>query len=323
MKRNILITSAGNRVSLTRKFIEELKRVFHDGKVYTCDMVPELSPAGMITDRCFKVPACTSDDYLETLLTICVEYNICVIIPTIDTELAILAANKGILSKHGINVIVSDFDFVMTCLDKRKTSVFFHERKIAVPAPRDKNHPLYPMFAKPFDGSRSNNLHVIRNDEELTTEVRNDPKLIFMEYLNLDEYKEFTVDLYYGSDNYLKSIVPRERIEVRAGEVSKAITRKNFLVDYLKDKMWFVPGAVGSICIQLFYREKDNEVIGIEINPRFGGGYPLSYCAGANFPRMIIQEYLLGEMVDYSEGWRDGTLMLRYDEEVIVYAGEQ
>ena len=52
--------------------------------------------------------------------------------------------------------------------------------------------------------------------------------------------------------------------------------------------------------------------------PRFGGGYPLSYGAGANFPQNIVREYLLGETVDFSDAWRDNTLMLRYDAEIIV-----
>ena len=60
-----------------------------------------------------------------------------------------------------------------------------------------------------------------------------DPKLIFMEYVDKNEYKEFTVDMYYGQDNHIKCIVPRERIEIRAGEINKGITRKNDIVDYL------------------------------------------------------------------------------------------
>ena len=80
-----------------------------------------------------------------------------------------------------------------------------------------------------------------------------------------------------------------------------------------------IPGAIGTMCIQLFYREVDGEVLGIEINPRFGGGYPLTYYAKANYAEYIIREYLLGETIAYSEDWIDKTLMLRYDKDVIVY----
>lgn len=316
---NILITSVGKRVSLTKKVKKELRKLIGDVTVYTCDMNPSMAPAGYVSDGCFKVPRCTSKDYRETLLTLCIENDIGLIIPTIDTELAILSANKELFAKQGIHVVVSDYDFVMMCLDKRKTLEFFSQNHIEVPERRDIHHPQFPMFAKPYDGSLSANTHIIRKQNDLTDEIKNDPKLIFMEYIEEPEYKEFTVDMYYGRDNKVKSIVPRERLKVRAGEINKGVTRKNYLVGYLKEHLDYLPGVIGCICIQLFYREQDDHVVAFEINPRFGGGYPLSYCAGANFPQMMIQEYLLGKSIDYSDDWRDNTLMLRYDDEVIVY----
>lgn len=317
--KNVLITSAGKRVSLTRKFREELKAICDGGKVFTVDTNPQMAPACVLSDGCFKVPRCTSESYIQALLSICRDNNIGLIIPTIDIELAILSENKEDFERNGICVMISDYDFIMTCRDKRNTAVFFLQHDIKIPEPRDRQHPHFPMFAKPYDGSLSKGTHVILNERDFTEEVRNDSHLIFMDYIDTAEYKEFTVDMYYGRDNRVKSIVPRERIEIRAGEINKGITRKNFLVEYLKQRLCHIPGAVGSICIQLFYREDDHVAIGIEINPRFSGGYPLAYCAGANFPLMAIKEYLLGETVDYSEDWRDNTIMLRYDEEVIVY----
>lgn len=322
MKRNVLITSAGKRVSLTKKFMKELKTLYPDGKVFTTDMNPAMAPAGVVSDECFKVPRCTSEDYIDALMVLCYKNNIGLIIPTIDTELAVLSANKEHFAKQNIHVLVSDEDFIMMCRDKRNTADFFRQHDIKIPEERDKYNPRFPMFAKPYDGSLSTNLHVLCKQEDLTEEILNDPKLIFMEYVDKSEYKEFTVDMYYGKDHKVKSIVPRERLEIRAGEINKGITRKNYLIDYLKQRMDYVSGVVGCICIQLFYREGDNDVIGIEINPRFGGGYPLSFCAGANYPAMAIKEYLEGGTVEYSENWRDNTIMLRYDDEVIVYDGK-
>lgn len=83
--------------------------------------------------------------------------------------------------------------------------------------------------------------------------------------------------------------------------------------------MKYLPGVIGCICIQLFYRECDKDVVGIEINPRFGGGYPLSYYAKADFPKNIVKEYFEAQMLKYTADWLSNTLMLRYDSEVIVY----
>jgi len=82
-------------------------------------------------------------------------------------------------------------------------------------------------------------------------------------------------------------------------------------------------GIRGCICLQLFYRESDHDIKGIEINPRFGVGFPLSYYSKANFEKYIIREYLMGERIDYSDVRLDNTMMLRYDKDVIVYDADE
>lgn len=318
---NVLITSAGKRVTLVRLFQKELRRLNGQGKVLTTDMNPPLSPAVQVSDAGFRVSRVTSSSYLDELLKICIEQQVRVVIPTIDTELVLLSQNKSVFEEKGIYVAVSDYDFVRLCRDKRNTNDFFAAHDIRFPAPIDAHHaPRFPMFAKPYDGSLSKDLHVIRSESDLTSDILDNPKLIFMEYIDKVAYKEFTIDMYYGRDNKVKSIVPRERVEIRAGEINKGYVRKNYLVDYLAQRMGYLPGVTGCICVQLFYNEENQDVVGIEINPRFGGGYPMSYHAGANFPQYIIQEYFLGESISYSADWTDNLLLLRYDAEVIVRA---
>lgn len=319
MNKNILITSAGKRVTLVNLFKKELAQDYPEAKVFTTDMNPELAPAGYVSDHCFQVPRVTDPAYLQQLIRICQENEVGMIIPTIDTELLLLASNRELLQQAGVVPVVSSLDFVAACRDKRNTNALFQRLNIRVPEPRDKYHPVFPMFAKPYDGSLSKDLFVIRNEQELTPEIMEHPKLIFMEYIDKSQYKEYTVDLYYGRDNELKCIVPRERIEIRAGEINKGRTRKNYLVTYLKERMGYLPGVIGCICIQLFYRETDQDVVAIEINPRFGGGYPMSYHAGANYSRFLIQEYFKKETISYTDDWLDNTLLLRYDSEIIVY----
>ena len=318
MKRNILITSAGQRVALVREFQETLKRFFPDAKVFTTDMNPKFAPAAYVSDGCFEVPRCTSEDYIETLLTICLGNGIGLIVPTIDTELAILSANKEIFAKQGITVSVSDYEFIIMCRDKRNTGDFFEKHGIRVPKPIDKYHPTFPLFAKPYDGSLSTNLHYIKNADELTEEILNDPKLLFMEYIDKEVYKEYTIDMYYGRDHKVKCIVPRERIKIRAGEINKGLTEKEPLTQYLYDRLETIEGCIGCICIQVFLNKENNDGVGIEINPRFGGGYPQTYAAGGNYAEFLIREYYLGEELKYKDDWKDHLLMLRYDDAVYV-----
>ena len=316
---NILITSVGQRVVLTEIFKKTVVELGLDSQIFTADMNPKYAPAGYVSDRCFKVCRCLDSEYIPQIMDICRNYGIKLIVPTIDTELQILSQNKSLFHQNGIDVLVSDHSFVDICRDKRKTSDLFLQLGINVPRTIDKYHPSFPMFAKPYDGSLSTNLHVIKSAEEMTTEIMSDPKLIFMEYIDKREFAEYSVDMYYGKDHYVKEIVPRERLKIRAGEINKGITRKNHIVDFLKERMNFMDGVIGSLCIQLFYRESDNQIYGIEINPRFGGGYPLSYYAKANYPGYIIREYLLGQTLDYSDDWLSNTLMLRYDNDIILY----
>lgn len=318
MTGNILITSAGKRVVLVHAFQTELKQLLPDGQVYTTDLNPEMAPACTVSDRSFAVPRVTAPEYTDFLFQICTENNVKLIVPTIDTELLLLANNKHRFSQAGIYISVPDTEFVALCRDKRNTTVFFNKVGIRIPRMIDKLHPTFPLFAKPYDGSLSSNLHIIHNKEEMTPQILNDPKLIFMELIDKTQYKEFTVDMYYGRDHKLKTVVPRERVEIRAGEINKGYTRKNYIVDFLCRRMSYVKGVVGCICLQLFYHPQTHDIVGIEINPRFGGGYPLSYASGANFPEYMIREYLLQESLEYSDTWTDNLLMLRYDNAVFI-----
>ncbi len=318
MKRNILITSAGKRVALTRYFKEVLMKFFPEAKVFTTDMNPEMAPAGYVSDECFKVPKVTDSKYSELLLHICEENDVGMVIATIDTELLLLAELREIAAEKNIHVIVSNKPFITMCRDKRNTGEFFEKHMVRVPKEVDKYNPTFPLFAKPYDGSLSTNLHYIKKADELTQEILDDEKLLFMEYIDNKVYKEYTVDMYYGRDNKVKCIVPRERIEVRAGEINKGRTAKNEIVDFIKEKFDYIEGCVGCICMQLFFHPETHDMVGIEINPRFGGGYPLSYMCGGNFPELLIREYFLDQRVDYFDNWKDGMLMLRYDDAIYV-----
>ena len=316
MNHNIIITSAGQRVALVRDFKETLVRFYAEAKVFTTDMNPELAPAAYVSEGCFEVLRVTDENYISQLLDICKKNEIGMIVPTIDTELLVLAENKKLFNDNDIIVCVSDLDFIKVCRDKRNTGDFLEKHNIRVPKAVDKYNPTFPLFAKPYDGSLSTNLHYIKNAEELTQDILDDPKLLFMEYIDKETYKEYTIDMYYGTDNCVKCIVPRERIKIRAGEINKGRTVKCPLMDYIKERLDKIEGCIGCICIQVFFNPLTEDVVGIEINPRFGGGYPQSYAAGGNYPEMLIKEYFLGEKIAYIDDWKDNMLMLRFDDAV-------
>ena len=100
---NILITSAGQRVSLVRSFQTELKKYFKQGQVFTTDLNPILAPACHVSDQSFAVQRVTSTEYIEQLLQLCLAHNIKLVVPTIDTELLVLSENIETFKKHDIH----------------------------------------------------------------------------------------------------------------------------------------------------------------------------------------------------------------------------
>jgi len=314
---NILITSAGQRVSLVKAFQKEL-RDYNGGKVYTVDMNPDLSPACQISDGAYSVEKVTSVNYIDDLIRLSHKLQVTVIVPTIDTELQTLSKNRQHFLDLGINIVVSDIKLVDACRDKRIINSYFTEWGVPIPNKIDKNSPSFPLFIKPFDGSLSKDIFVIhKNDELLDFHMLNE-KFMFMEYLNPQENEEYTVDAYYDKNNTLRCAVPRKRISVRSGEVSKAVTKKNELLPFMIEKLKYINGAIGCLTIQFFLNKSSKRIVGIEINPRFGGGYPLSYLAGANYPKWIIKEYFENSEIEYFDQWTENLLMLRYDNEVLV-----
>lgn len=139
-----------------------------------------------------------------------------------------------------------------------------------------------------------------------------------MEYIDPQYHDEYTVDTYYNNDGKLCCVVPRKRVFVKDGEINKGLIIKNCIIDLFKSKIPIIKGAKGCITIQVFLNIYTNRIIGIEINPRFGGGYPMSYLSGANFPKWLIEEYLLNKEIGYFDNWEDNLLMLRFDNEIIV-----
>lgn len=316
---HILITSAGRRVSLVRFFQAELRKFFPEAKVFTTDANPEYASACRISDGFFKVPRVSDPNYIQDLLKIALDNDVKLIIPTIDTELLVLSESIGLFRLNHIEVVISDHDVVKIFRDKRLTHQFFEQYGVNCAREYDKGNYILPLYLKPFDGSRSVDNFIIRTESDFTPYHFSNDKLMFLEYLDHADFTEYTIDLYYDRRSDLKCFIPRKRLEVRDGEVNKAVTKKTKFIYEIAKKMTFIKGFRGCITFQVFVNKHTDRLYGIEINPRFGGGYPLSYLAGGNFPKWIIEEYFLNKPVSQFDSWEENLMMLRYDDEVLVH----
>ena len=136
------------------------------------------------------------------------------------------------------------------------------------------------------------------------------------------EGQEYTVDVLVDFDGRVRCVVPRLRMEVRTGEVSKAQTvRCPEVIEQSKRLVETLGAGPGIITIQCFLTT-DGNIKFIEINPRFGGGVPLSIRAGADFPRWILQLWLGDSPRIRQDVWQDGLVMLRYDDAIWMSASK-
>lgn len=314
---NVLVLSAGRRVELVHAFQQALQLRFPGAKVFTTDLRPELSAACQIADQAFKAPRVTTPEYIDFLLDICTQNNIGLVVPTIDTELQVLADNREKFESYGVNLIISSPELIAACRDKRKTAETYASLNITQPEIYDREGIVFPCFCKPYDGSCSIGALPVYTPDMLTQDLLDNEKNMFMELIG-KEYSEYTIDIYYDRNGKLRCLVPRERIEVRGGEVSKGATRKNYVYDYLRKRFEGLKGARGCITAQVFANPDNESIKALEINPRFGGGYPLSHAAGADYAEWLISEYLLNESVPVFDEWENNLIMLRYDAKVLV-----
>lgn len=316
---NILLTSVGRRVELVKAFRQSMERSNISGKIITADLKPN-APAAFLADTAELVPRIDHPDYIEKLLAICDRHQIDLLVPLIDTELHLLSVSKQEFSDRGVTLLMSSVLANEICYSKKKTGVFFGEIGIKTPRIYDIGEVEdlnFPLVLKPDTGSSSVGLHYINNRVELDFFYNYVKNAIIQELIIGEEY---TIDTLVDFQGNAVSIVPRLRIETRAGEISKGTTIKNSaLIAAAKHVVESLPGAIGCITVQCFL-QPDGEIVFIEINPRFSGGYPLSYRAGADFPSWIMQT-LIGEnpQVEIDE-WEDGLTMLRYDDAVFVKA---
>ncbi len=316
---NILILSAGRRVSLLEGF-KAAARARVGVSVLAADANPDLSAACQVADRAFRLPRVSAPDYADALFNLCKVEGIGLVVPTIDTELGVLASLRERFKAAGVTLLVCDAALADTFADKRLTAGFFRRHGLETATIYARGAISYPVFVKPYDGSLSVGAMLVRSAAEMTPAILDNPRNIFCEYIDHATHTEFTCDLYYSASGAMRCAVPRQRIEVRGGEVSKGRTVKGAVEDIFFEKLAAIDGARGPLTVQLFRNTETGRLVFNEVNARFGGGYPLARHAGADFQAWLINEYLFGEDVAIHRDWKDGVLMLRYDAEVIVGA---
>jgi len=318
MKR-ILFTGVGRRVELLQAFRNAALVLNEDIKIYGTDMAGT-APALAYCDYTRMIVPMKDPNYIDRLIEICKNDKIDLVIPTIDTDLMVLAENRSRFETIGTRVMISAPDKVLVCRDKNNTSHFFVECGLKAPETVNSYSAYrgeYPAFIKPKDGSSSINAYRVSNIDELKNYAGQIGDYVIQPFI---EGREYTIDIFCDWDGKPISIVPRERLQVRAGEVLKTqICVDSKMISEAK-RICTAFKPCGPITVQLI-RDSAGEDWFIEINPRYGGGAPLSMKAGARSAEAVLK-LLAGEKVDYVADIADGAVYCRFDQSVCVAEGK-
>ena len=304
---NVLLTCAGRRNYLVGYFIEA---VGGRGSVFAADVSP-FAPALHEADQGFLLPAVEDPSYAECLLALCREKQVSLLVPLHDLELPVLCRERERFAQIGTTVLVSSPEVIDTCFDKWATAQFLAREALEGPgtyrslskvyAALNRGEIAFPLVVKPRWGSAS--IGIVQADhieaiesaywyacERLSKSVLpkserggSGPAILIQERLAGEEYGLDIINDFSG--NYLCTWV-RKKLCMRAGETDRAEVLRHSALELIGEKIGRSLKHTGILDCDVFVC--DEVVFVLEMNPRFGGGYPFSHAAGANLPAILI-----------------------------------
>lgn len=322
--KNFLFCSVGRRGELIKNFKSSLDKQSHIIAV-DCN---HFAPALYFADRFYIVPRIDDPAYLKTILAICDQEKIDVITTFIDPEIEILAKNRPLFKKKGIEVLAPEMETAKICFDKLK--LHDHARKYNIPTIRtyssleafqvakQQGACNFPVFVKPRTGSGSVGAQCVRDMEELERLLQMDNSLIIQELM---VGEDIGVDVYIDTvSKKAVRIFPKKKLETKIGGATKTISFKDEKLTQSINKIVASLDFNGPIDIDFFYR--DDIYYLTEINPRFGGAYLHAYGAGIDFVDCIVNNLNgLANKPDFYS-YEEDIVMMMYDSVVIKKMSE-
>lgn len=305
---NVLLTSVGRRSYLVEYFKQAVRP---QGKVYAANS--EALTSGMIVaDGAYTVPRVDSEQYIPALLKICQQHNIKLVVSLFDIDLPYLAKAREKFENLGIQVVVSDPWVIEITNDKWKTWEFLNQYNIGSPRTflnlksvqleLSSGSLKYPLIIKPRWGMGSLSVFRAENDEELRFFYDYTSKEIRKSYLNILSHRdigeaviiqefipgnEFGLDVFNNLNGEFLQTVAKHKLAMRSGETDIAEVVNDSRLLQLGEKLSHLFKHRGNIDVDIL-ENANGKLFVLEINARFGGGYPFSHLAGVNYPEDLV-----------------------------------
>jgi carbamoyl-phosphate synthase large subunit len=306
----VLFTCAGQRVDIVTAF----RRA---GATTIATDLSELAPALYHADHRALVPPVSDEGYVPALQAVAKEYDVKLIVPLTDLDHLVLAGARD--GFPGSVVLVPQAETIHRCSDKFLAHIFFEQEGIGSPGtwlPEDLPEEVpYPVLVKARRGFGSRHIYRAHDRSELD---------LFLRYTSVDSMvqsvcrgEEFSIDVFCDLDARCLNAIPRTMIESKGGESIKGMTINDAeLIEYgrLVSERLRIVGPANVQC----FREPDGRLLVTDVNPRFGGGFPLPTAAGSGYPELALAlangEHPQPRLGDF----REGVVMTRFFSEVIL-----
>ena len=314
---NVLLTCAGRRHYLARYFRDALKGV---GQLIGADM-DLTAPALAACDRAHQVPAVSAPDYIDRIIEIIKGDDVQMVFSLNDLEVGLFSENRErIEAATGATVFVPDPDALQICADKWET--FRFSRDLGIPtiptflspdgalAAVQEGATRFPMIVKPRWGSASIALAIVEDEvalrgafdacakavsQGMLASLGTDDAVIIQELIVGIEYG---VDVLFNAACEYQGFTAKRKLGMRSGETDKAVT---VAPDRFQEIVQSIAGSLrhrGNLDCD--FLEQDGQVYLLEMNPRFGGGYPFTHQAGANHVQRLIDTVMGSAVTRYS-----------------------
>lgn len=306
---NILLSSAGRRTYLVNWFRDALNGA---GEVHASNSDASAT-ALAAADKGVVAPLIYSPDYIPFMLNYCAENGIGAIIPLFDVDVPVLAENRARFEEIGCLPIVAPVEFARACSDKLSAARLLKAEGIRTPetyigsgeylAAIVEGKERFPAFIKPRWGMGSIGLAKAYNEMELNVlcgVVQREVKDSYLRYesssVEADQSvivqpsllgKEYGMDVVCDLEGSYRGCVVRRKLAMRAGETDVAeIMEPDERFIELAQRLACISRHPGNMDVDVF--DVDGDLFVLEMNARFGGGYPFSHAAGIDLPSALV-----------------------------------
>ena len=309
---SVLFTCAGQRVDIVSAFGRA-------GATTIATDVNRLAPALYHADRYELVVRVDDPGYVAQLASLVEMHDVDLVVPLTDLDQPVLASERDEL---GAPVLLAPAEVTRQMGDKYLAHETFE--RLGIPSPPSwlpdalPGELPFPVALKAREGFGSRHIYRASDREELEFHIARTPVPSFVQAWCLGE--EFSIDVFSDFEGRCLNAIPRTMIESKGGESIKGMSIKDADLIAFGVRVSEALRIIGPANVQCF-REQDGSLLVTDVNPRFGGAFPLPLAAGSRYPELAIA-LANGERPEPTVGeFREGMFMTRFFSDLVLTDG--